>query len=108
MDITKESNETIKEAVNQVNITQNQKEVVIEILNWAKRMKEKYGDIVVSKTGDNYDWGEALCREQFGPDWQHYMISNDITIPTKKDLLRAIEWEKGDEPSWVNSYVKQL
>jgi hypothetical protein len=74
----------------------------MEIFEWVKRMTEKHGPTVRCKTGKTYDWGQALCREQFGELWRNYMLFNNISIPTRKDLERAIEWEEGNIPDWLD------
>lgn len=82
-------------------MTEKEKNVINEIFGWVKRMSEKNGSIVISKDGTKYDWGQALCREQFGKEWQSYMIENNIRIPTEQDLEKAIKWENGEIPDWV-------
>ena len=103
MDITQESNEVVEEAVDQMSLEEQQKQVVLGVFEWVKRMNEKHGNTVYSISGELFDWGQALCREQFGEDWQNYMISNNILMPTQEDLDRAIRWEEGEVPEWVRS-----
>ena len=101
MNIIEEPEEIIEEAIDQLNIKEEQKRIVLEIFEWVKRMNEKYGLVVTSVLGVKYDWGQALCREQFGTDWKNYMASNNIYLPTQEDLDRALEWENGNIPNWV-------
>lgn len=75
-------------------------EVVESIINWIGRMAHKHGGTVYEK--DVYlplDWGQAIARECYGPDW------NDIVpeSPTRDDLHGAILWENGDVPNWVDT-----
>jgi hypothetical protein len=69
------------------------------VIDWIGRMTRKYGGAVYEKKrGTWWDWGQALCREQYGEDW------NDIVPPdpTIDDVIRASAWEKGDFPDWVD------
>jgi len=43
-----------------------------------------------------YDWGQALCREQYGADPSAWPAD-----PTVEDVARARKWEKGDWPEWA-------
>lgn len=73
--------------------------IVQSVVDWTGRMSNKYGGTVYEK-GVNLrmDWGQALARECYGPNW------NDIVpeSPTRDDLHRAIRWENGDIPEWVD------
>jgi len=89
-----------------INLSEEEKAIVMAILEWAQRMTEEYGSIIVAKDNQKYDWGQALCREMFGVNWNSYMVEKNILIPTQKDLDRALEWEKGDIPEWVAKYSK--
>ena len=69
------------------------------VIDWMGRMTRKHGGVVYEKErGMWWDWGQALCREQYGEDW------NDIVPPdpTIDDVGRASDWEKGDFPDWVD------
>ena len=75
------------------------------VINWTSRMAEKYGGIVYEKAtkemvGRSWDWGQALCRECYGLNW------NDIVLdsPTWDDIGVATRWEQGEIPSWVDQY----
>jgi|APSaa5957512535_1039671.scaffolds.fasta_scaffold84117_3 hypothetical protein len=102
IDLTETPTETIQDAVNEMELLPEQKIIIVSIVNWAKRMTELYGDTVVSKDGTSYDWGQALCRERFGVNWEDHMVTHNIAIPTRDDLGRALEWEEGEIPDWVN------
>ena len=101
MDIREEDEEKVEEALDEMELLPEQKLVVMEIFEWVKRMSEKHGPTIHSTNGEEYDWGQALCREQFGANWQQYMVEHNISMPTRKDLERAIEWEEGNVPDWV-------
>jgi len=95
--------EVIEEAMNQIELLPEQKIIIVSIIEWAKRMTKLYGETITDKSGKTYDWGQALCREQFGIDWENYMRTRNIAIPTKSDLERALAWEQGDIPDWIKS-----
>ena len=66
---------------------------------WIERMTKKLGATVYEKDrGMWWDWGQALCRECYGKEW------NDLHLetPTWDNIQRALEWEKGKVPGWVN------
>ena len=73
------------------------------VIDWIARMGQKYDGIVYEKTGKKWDWGQALCRECYGPDW------NDIVpeSPSWEDIERAKRWETGEIPDWVNQELTQ-
>lgn len=85
-------------------LSEKERTVVHYVLEWAKRMGEANGRVVVDVSGMKYDWGQALCREQFGPDWINYMRTQNIIVPDEDDLERALEWEQGVKPDWVSEY----
>lgn len=63
-------------------------------------MTVKHGGKVYEKDRHQWwDWGQALCREQYGKDW------NNLTPdePTDEDRQRAWSWEGGDIPDWVDT-----
>jgi len=102
MNITEADSEMIEEALEDMDLFAEHKIVILDIFEWVKRMTEQNGSVVYAKDGEKLDWGQALCREQFGTDWKHYMMENNISIPTKVDLERALEWENGNIPDWVD------
>ena len=70
------------------------------VIRWITRMTRRHGRVVYEKGRHNWwDWGQALCREQYGKDW------NDIVPdePTDEDRRRAWDWESGDVPDWVDT-----
>ena len=102
MDITEADSGKVEEALEEMDLFGEHKVVIVEIFNWVKRMTDLHGPDVLAEDGEKLDWGQALCREQFGVDWKHYMMENNISMPTKSDLEKAIEWEKGNIPDWVD------
>lgn len=69
------------------------------ICDWTEFMAVTYGGIVKDQAGHVYDWGQALAREQYGPDWLNKVPDS----PTDEDVLRAQTWKEGDWPDWVAS-----
>jgi len=71
-------------------------------LDWTYRMAMKYGGTVYEKNGKRWDWGQAICREQYGPNWSHLPEGELPETPTNDDIVRMVEWEEGDIPDWVD------
>ena len=69
------------------------------VIKWIDRMTEKCGGTVYQKHGKRLDWGQALCRECYGPDWTKIVPG----VPTWSDIQTAGAWEKGLIPDWVDS-----
>ena len=68
------------------------------VIGWVERMSAKHGGTVIDATsGKALDWGQALCREFYGPDWAK-LVEDD---PTAAEVVRAQAWENGDWPDWV-------
>lgn len=67
------------------------------VLAWTERMSKKHGGIVRGVDGTTYDWGQALARERYGPDW----MDSVPDAPTDACVSRASRWENGDWPDWV-------
>lgn len=68
------------------------------VVNWTSRMTHKHGATVYDRNGSVWDWGQALCRECYGEDW-----NNDPELPDTpswEDVFRAQEMEKG-LPKWI-------
>ena len=72
---------------------------------WVRRMGAACGGSVFPKRGYaasrtayhfGYDWGQALCREQYGVDNSLWPDE-----PTDEDVARAKAWEEGDWPKWA-------
>jgi len=72
---------------------------------WINRMAEAHGGTVsVHPDFDasdvvrsfGYDWGQALCREQYGADPSTWPAD-----PADDDIARARRWENGDWPEWA-------
>ncbi|MGA2159879.1 MAG: hypothetical protein ABSG90_11760 [Dehalococcoidia bacterium] len=67
------------------------------VIDWIMRMGRKHGGTVHGKDGKSYDWGQALARECYGPEWIK-LVPDD---PTSSDVDRAKAWEEGKWPEWV-------
>lgn len=65
-------------------------------------MSMRYGGIVYGLDGKQYDWGQALMRECLGPDWIRLSIEQGEDMPTKEQVKRALDWEDGQWPEWVD------
>lgn len=74
------------------------------VLDWIGRMAHRWGGTVFDRTDatKKYDWGQALCREQYGPGWND-VVGED---PTPEDVERAKVWEEGDWPEWAWTLVR--
>lgn len=95
------------------------------VIDWTGRMAKKYGGIVREITDTKefeafsvlypkcaaeikrygYDWGQALCREQYGIMWNYMELPE---CPTQKDVDRAKRWEEGEIPSWVKETKEEI
>lgn len=60
-------------------------------------MAKKYDGTVREKNGKTWDWGQALARECYGPDWNSLVPET----PTWNDIEKAKKWENGEIPDWV-------
>ena len=70
------------------------------IFGWITRMSNEWGTVYgVGVPPYGYDWGQALCREQYGPEWGTMPDLPDS--PTEDDVERAKAWEAGDWPDWA-------
>ena len=67
------------------------------ILTWTDRMAHAYGGTVYERYGKAWDWGQAICREQYGPHWSALNLQEN----TDEDVERALAWEQGDWPKWA-------
>jgi len=74
------------------------------IMRWIERMSAAYGGVVYIAEGYGepgeswvgYDWGQALCREMYGPRYADWPDE-----PETLDIERAQQWEAGDWPEWA-------
>ena len=76
------------------------------VVDWTSRMAEKYGGVVYDKSGKVWDWGQALCRECYGKDWNSEIMRLGIETPSWEDIDRAKRWENGELPSWFTSKLR--
>lgn len=76
---------------------------------WAVAMKKKHGGRVW-EGGEWMDWGQALCRELYGPEWTtsgQLKILNSMSKsePLPKDIIALCnKWQEGWKPDWVTRY----
>ena len=78
--------------------------LVDHIADWIGRMTAAHGGIVYDTDGKRYDWGQALARDQYGPDWDSLVPD----APTRADVDRAARWEQGDWPEWVRRAEEEI
>jgi len=67
---------------------------------WIQRMGGRFGGSVFDREGGpsyGWDWGQALCRERYGLDWN----SQVHETPDEEDVRIAQEWEAGKWPDWA-------
>ncbi len=83
-------------------LTEDEQARVNRTLRWTSRMAAKYGGTCYEKNGKTWDWGQALCRECYGPDWMKEIERLEIETPTWENLGRAKRWEEGDLPEWFD------
>ena len=89
------------------NLSPDGRERVEWVLCWISRMTKKYGGTVIDKeTGKTWDWGQALCRECYGIDWNNIIAEQGIETPTWEDIARAKRWEEGEVPKWFGNKPK--
>ena len=79
------------------------------LISFTSAMANNYGGVVVEKeTGKRMDWGQALCREVYGPGWNEdpkFLEENEIpnTEPAPaKSVAVAKSWAGGEWPDWVD------
>ena len=75
------------------------------VVEWTSRMARRYGGIVYDdETGRQWDWGQALCREVYGPDWMNspeFKKMDEAGGPFAADVKAAEAWEAGAWPEWA-------
>ncbi len=74
------------------------------VLDWTERMAQKYGGTVYDKSGETWDWGQALCRECYGKDWNNVVPES----PSWDDIAKARKWEDGQIPDWVEQHSVRM
>ncbi len=78
------------------------------VIDWTSRMAKRYGGTVYDKNGQRWDWGQALCRECYGEDWNNEIERLDIETPSLEDIDRAKRWEAGELPEWFLNKPKMM
>ena len=81
-------------------LSEDEQRRVTWVLAWTSRMAGKYGGTVYDQSGQTWDWGQALCRECYGADWNNAIVEQGIETPTWDDIGRANRWEQGELPDW--------
>jgi hypothetical protein len=78
-----------------------------DLNKWGKRMANRYDGVVWDNELERrWDWGQALCRELYGPDWmnsEEFKADNEATYPSEEIMQRAFDWEKDIWPEWAES-----
>lgn len=70
------------------------------IIGWIARMSTIHGGTVIDReSGVTYDWGQAICRETLGVNWDELVGES----PSEEDVERAKTWEAGDVPAWAKT-----
>lgn len=69
------------------------------IIHWCERMTQQYGDTVRDITGKDWKWHHAIFNEQHGWPPTDDKLN---TAPSLADNLRAVDWEAGTWPLWVD------
>lgn len=81
-----------------------------EITSWVSRMQAgNSGWVYDNETGKRWDWGQALCREMYGPDWnddEGYKEEGCQDMPNQSTINRAERWESGDWPDWAVEWIR--
>lgn len=68
------------------------------MLELIDQLAKKYGPQVYDQTaGRTWDWGQAVCREAYGPRWAHEAIP---VTPTERDIEVA-QAMLGTLPAWA-------
>jgi len=76
--------------------------IIFPTSGWLERMTTRYGCTVYGPAGQRYDWGQALAREVHGENPKRWPDN-----PIEEDISRAIRWEAGEWPGWVNRELTQ-
>jgi hypothetical protein len=67
------------------------------VMGWIERMTAKTTEAGIFDFSQScyLDWGQALCREQYGANSDSWP-----EIPSDEDVKRAHLWEAGVYPKW--------
>lgn len=78
------------------------------IMAWIDYMQATYGPTCYPLPADGisgkrlhlgYDWGQALCHQQFGPAWNDEAGRDDL--PNEESWRLALAWAEGEWPAWA-------
>ena len=89
-----------------LNLPLEEQQRVNWVVDWTGRMARRYGGTVYDKSGKTWDWGQALCRECYGEDWNNEISRLGIETPSWEDINRARRWENGELPDWFINKIK--
>jgi len=74
---------------------------------WTSEMAARYGG-TVWENGKQWDWGQAIYREMYGPNWMkdkgfQEMDRIPVNQPAPIEIIRRCQdWRKGNWPDWVD------
>ena len=81
------------------------------LIAWIQRMSKRFtpstGAVVDLETGKRWDWGQAICRDVYGPDWATSPAFKEDDMPSQDGpcpnavLDAARRWEAGEWPAWA-------
>ena len=71
------------------------------VLRWITKMSRKHGGLVIAKNGTRLDWGQALCYDVYGPDWNSIVGNNNDDEVALAMVDAAKQWDK-KRPNWVS------
>ena len=82
----------------------NEREKLFDwIIEWTNRMCLKYDGICYEKNGLKWDWGQAITRAVYGPNWNNIMDDEPSVDILKKAVQIAKDWEVGNPPEWFKN-----
>ena len=76
-----------------------------DVIDWVVRMGRKFGGTVWERGGKDWDWGQALCRDVYGPDWSKsaaFKADDGLSVPPPALVEAARRWEAGQWPTWAH------
>ena len=78
------------------------------LIDWCGRMAAKYGGTVYDGN-KRLDWGQAMCRQAFGPDWMNdddfkSFDNSSSDEPASGYVIEVCKrWESGEWPQWAKA-----
>lgn len=74
------------------------------ICNALDRITKKYGQPIID--GPEIDWGQVICRMEFGPHWGSHPEFHNPDRPDSRDLMNCNRLERGEWPKWIVGCTK--